>query len=66
MNNLGIVIEDKFKFSRHISHAGDKCAKLIFSLSKSAKIHWGIKLKALITIYKGAILPHLLTVHQFG
>jgi len=24
-----MVIDDKFKFSQHISHAADKCAKLI-------------------------------------
>jgi len=60
MKYLGIVIDDKFKFSQHISHAADKCAKLIFSLSKSAKIDWGFKHEALITIYKEAILPLLL------
>jgi hypothetical protein len=60
MKYLGIVIDDKFKFSQHISHAADKCAKLIFSLSKSSKIHWGLKHEALTTIYKGAILPLLL------
>ena len=59
MKYLGIII-DKFKFSLHISHAADKSAELIFSLSKSAKIHWGLKHEALITIYKGAILPLLL------
>jgi len=35
MKYLGIII-DKFKFSQHISHAADKCANLIFSISKSA------------------------------
>jgi len=59
MKYLGIVIDDKFKFSQHISHAANKCAELIFRLSKSAKIHWGLEREALITIYKGAILPLL-------
>jgi len=49
-----------FKFSQHISYVADKCAKLIFSLSKSAKIHWGLKHETLTTIYNGAILPLLL------
>jgi len=57
---LGIVIDDKFKFSQHISHSADKRAKLIFSLSKFAKIHWGLNHEDLITIYKEAILPLLL------
>jgi len=39
MKYLGKIIDDKFKCSQHISHATDKCAKLIFSSSKSAKIH---------------------------
>ena len=42
MKYLGIVIDDKFKFSQHISHAAGNCAKRIFSLSKSAKILWGL------------------------
>ena len=60
MKYLGIVTDYKFKFSQHISHAADKCAKLIFRLSKSAKIHWGLKHEALIKIYIGTILPLLL------
>jgi len=60
MKYLGVIIDEKLKFSQHISYAADKCAKLIFSLSKSAKIHWGLKHEALTTIYKGAILPLLL------
>jgi len=43
MKYLGIVIDDKFKFSQRISHPADKCAKLIFSLPKSARINWGLK-----------------------
>jgi len=60
MKYLGVIIDDKFKFSQHISYVADKCAKLIFSLSKSGKIHWGLKHEALTTIYNGAILPLLL------
>jgi hypothetical protein len=56
---LGIVIDDKFKFSQHISHAADKCAKLILSYPNLPKSH-GYLHKALTTIYKGAIIPLLL------
>ena len=38
----------------------EKCTKLIFQLSKSAKITWGLKNEALKTIYTGGILPLLL------
>jgi len=34
--------------------------KLIFALSKSAKLNWGLKHAALKTIYTVAILPLLL------
>jgi hypothetical protein len=34
--------------------------KLIFTLSKSAKLNWGLKHTALKTIYTGGILPLLL------
>ena len=57
---LGIIIDDKFKFIQHTSDAEDKCDKLIYSLSRSAKISWGLKHEVLKTIYKGAILPLLL------
>jgi len=57
---LGIIIDNKFIFSKHISYADERCKKLIYSLSKSAKISQGLKHKALKAIYKGAILPLLL------
>jgi len=60
MKYLGIIIDDKFKFCAHISYTAERSAKLIHSLSKSAKLTWGLKHEALQTIYKGAILPLLL------
>jgi len=60
MKCLGIIIDDKFNFIQHISYPAEKCSKLIYSLSKSAKVSWGLKHEALKTIYKGAILPLLL------
>ena len=43
LNYLGTIIDDKFKFSQHISYAAEKCIKLIHSLSKSTKVTWGLK-----------------------
>jgi len=60
MKYLGIVIDDKFKFSKHISYAAERSSKLIHSLSKLAKLTWGLNHKALQTIYKGAVLPLLI------
>jgi len=60
MKYLWIIIDNKFKFSEHISYAAEKCTKLIHSLSISAKISWGLKHEALKTICKGVVLPLLL------
>jgi hypothetical protein len=45
------------KFREHIIHTSRKCSTLIHALAKSAKLSWGLKHDALITIYKGTILP---------
>jgi hypothetical protein len=44
-------------FRDHINYIEEKCTKLIFSLSKSAEITWGLKHEALKAIYTGGILP---------
>jgi hypothetical protein len=38
----------------------EKCTKLIFALSKAAKLNWGLKHAALKTIYTRGILPLLI------
>jgi hypothetical protein len=60
MKYLGLIIDNKFKFSEHISYTAERSSKIIHSLSKSATLTWGISHKALQTIYKGAILSLLL------
>jgi len=59
MKYLGIIIDNKFKFSEHIRYAAEKCTKLIHSLSKSAKMFWGLKHGGLKTIYKAAIHTYI-------
>jgi ribonuclease HI len=56
---LGIILDQKFKFHEHITYTAEKCKKLIHSLSKAAKLTWGITHKAMAIIYRGAILPLL-------
>ena len=60
MKYLGIMMDNKFKFNEHITHAAAKCTKLIYTLSKSAKLTWGLRHNVLRTIYEGAILPLLM------
>ena len=56
----GIILDSKLTFRNHIIAMTDKCSKLIFTLSKSAKLNWGLNYAALRTIYTGGILPLLL------
>jgi ribonuclease HI len=57
---LGIIFDSRLTFKEHINYIAEKCTKLIFVLSKSAKLNWGLKHAALKTIYTGGILPLLL------
>ena len=56
MKYLGIILNGKFRFQEHVKYAADRCAKLIYNLSRAAKLSWGIKHEAIANIYKGAIL----------
>jgi len=60
MKHLVIIIDKKLTFREHIKQATDKCRKLIFVLSRSAKLNWGLSHKALKTLYTGGIQPLLL------
>ena len=57
---LGIITDNRFKFSKHIEHVTEKAFKIFNILIRSAKIKWGIQRDALSTIYNGAILPFVL------
>jgi hypothetical protein len=56
---LGITIDRRFNFNQHIDNVTGKCIKIIHTLSKSAKINWGLRHDVLQIIYTGAILPIL-------
>jgi len=57
---LGILSDSKITFQDHVYYVEEKYTKLIFTLSKSAKVTWGLKHEALKTIYTGGILPLIL------
>ena len=38
---LGIIFDSKITFRDHVYNVEEKCIKLIFTLSKSAKLTWG-------------------------
>ena len=54
---LGIIPDSKLTFRDHIIAMTDKCSKLIFTLSKSAKLNWRLSYAALKTIYTGVYYP---------
>ena len=54
------IFDHKLTFREHIKYMAEKCTKLIFSLSESAKPNWGLQHAALKTIYTGAVLSLLL------
>ena len=60
MKYLGIIFDSKLTFREHINYMAEKFTKLIFALSKSAKLNWGLKYADLKTIYTKVILPLLL------
>ena len=39
---LGIIFDSKLLFREHINYMEEKCVKLIFALSRSAKVTWGL------------------------
>jgi len=60
MKYLGITIDSKLTFREHITQVTKKCWRIIFALSRSAKLNWGLEHKALKTLYTGGIQPLLL------
>ena len=56
---LGVMFDNRLQFNEHIENVTEKCTKLIHSLSRSAKINWGLRPDVMRIIYKGAILPLL-------
>ena len=63
---LGLIFDPKLMFRDHIIYMTEKCSKLIFALSKSAKLIWGLNYAALKTIYTGVYYPSSYMEHQFG
>jgi hypothetical protein len=54
---LGIHFDSKLTFHSHIYYISEKSRKLLYTLSKTANLNWGLGYKALKTIYAGAMFP---------
>jgi hypothetical protein len=57
MKYLGIYFDSRLTFYKHIEHVAEKSRTLIYMLSKTAKLHWGLGHKSLKTVYEGALVP---------
>jgi hypothetical protein len=42
MKYLGIIFDSKLTFREHVNYMAEKCTKLIFALSESTKLIWGL------------------------
>ena len=56
---LGICLDSRFSFDRHVNYITGKYTPVINMLAKSAKLKWGVGHQALKVIYIGAIEPIL-------
>jgi len=63
---LGVIFDSKLTFRDHINYIEEKCSKLIFSLSRSARITWGLKHVALKTVYTEEPCPCFCREPQSG
>jgi len=54
---LLIHFYSKLTFYKHIEYVTEKSRTLIYMLSKTPKLHWGLGLKSLKTVYEGALDP---------
>jgi hypothetical protein len=66
MKYLGIYFDNRLTFYKHIEHIAEKSRTLIYMLSKTAKLHWGLGHKSLKTVYEGALVPHDLQSPSLG
>ena len=56
---LGIYLDSRFSFDRHVDYITGKCTPIRNMLAKSSKLKWGMGHRALKVIYSGAIKPIL-------
>jgi len=66
MKYLGIIIDKKLTFRENLKQSTDKCRKLIFALSRSAKLNWGLSHKALKHYTREEYSRSSYTEHLFG
>jgi len=66
MKYLGIIIDGKLTFKEHITSATEKCRNIIFALSRSLKLNWGLGHKALKHLTREGYSRSSYTEHWYG
>jgi ribonuclease HI len=56
---IGIYLDCRQTFDKHIQNIVEKSTMMIYMLGKSAKFHWGLGHKSLKIIYEEALIPIL-------
>jgi ribonuclease HI len=59
MKYLGIYFDSRLEFYKHIDHLTEQSRTVIYMLSKTAKLYWGLGYKSLKTVYEGALVPFM-------
>jgi len=57
MKYLDIILDHKIKFKEHITYVAERFTKMIYNLSRSTKLTWGIKHEALKPYTKVPFYP---------
>ena len=52
---LGIIFDSKLIFNSHIAYISEKARKLVYRLSKTAKLNWGLGHKAMKIIRRAQV-----------
>lgn len=66
MKNLEIIQDQKFKFQEHIKYAAERCTKLIYNLSRAARLQWVLNKRRLSQYTKEPSYHYSHTVLRYG
>ena len=50
---LGIVLDEKLSFDKHIKYVADKATKVFYMIRRAAQANWGLGFKTLKTFSQG-------------
>jgi hypothetical protein len=60
MKYLGVILDQKFRFPKHIKYTTERCTKLTHNLSRVARLTWGLRHGNRHNIQRSYITPTLI------